>query len=106
MMDLFHRTPEVEEVILFGSRATGRHGQGSDVDLALKGRNLTSGILSRLREFLNEETNMPYRFDLFLYSDIDNKDLVDHINRVGVLFYSRSNVSIAQDPEDPYSSLL
>lgn len=51
VIDLLNCTPEVEEAILIGSMAMGRHRQGSDIDLVLKGRNLTSDILSRLIEF-------------------------------------------------------
>lgn len=55
---------------------------------------------------MNEETNMPYRFDLFLYSDIDNMDLMDLIYREGEVIYSCMKVGIAQDSEEAYSSLL
>ncbi|MDZ4747917.1 MAG: nucleotidyltransferase domain-containing protein [Saprospiraceae bacterium] len=74
--DIFQKRTEIEEAIIFGSRAIGRHKPGSDVDIALKGSRLTTGILSALREQLNEETDMPYRFDLFLYSEIHSPDLL------------------------------
>lgn len=102
IVDLFNSAPGVEEVILFGSRAMGRHSQGSDIDLAIIGNKLTSAIMARLSEYLNEETNMPYRFDLLRLSDINNKDLIDHISRVGVVLFERATVSAVQDPEQPY----
>ncbi len=103
IVDLFRSAPEIEEAIIFGSRAIGRHRHGSDIDLALNGEKLTSAIMSRLSEYLNEETNMPYRFDPFRLSDINNQDLVDHIGRVGVVIYGRATVSAVQDPEQPYT---
>lgn len=33
--------PEIEKVILYGSRAMGNHRPGSDIDLTLAGKNLT-----------------------------------------------------------------
>ena len=41
MMQLFARTPSLEKVILYGSRATGDYERGSDVDLAIVGENVT-----------------------------------------------------------------
>jgi hypothetical protein len=32
---------------------------------------------------------LPYSFDISLFKDIDNPNLVDHINRVGVTFYEK-----------------
>lgn len=32
---------------------------------------------------------LPYMFDLSIYDQIKNPDLIDHINRVGVVFYEK-----------------
>ena len=79
----------VEEVLLFGSRAKGNYKNGSDVDLALKGK-LNFTITAHIGFLLNEETNMPYKFDVIDYQSIQNKELIEHINRVGVVLYKRS----------------
>jgi predicted nucleotidyltransferase len=34
--------PQIEQAIIFGSRAKGNYKPGSDVDIALKGAHLTS----------------------------------------------------------------
>ena len=34
-----------------------------------------------------EELYLPYTFDISIFKQIDNKNLIDHINRVGVVFY-------------------
>ena len=33
---------------------------------------------------------LPWMIDLSIYSQIENKDLIDHINRIGQFFYQRN----------------
>lgn len=86
---VFTGYPQVEEVILYGSRAKGNYSAGSDIDLTLLGPNLNKTILIRIENEL-DDLLLPWTFDLSLFSRIDNKDLVDHIHRVGQVFFSRS----------------
>ncbi len=79
----------VEQALIFGSRAKGNYRTGSDVDIALKGRNITHSTIVRISERLNEETLMPYRFDVLHYDTITHNPLVEHINRIGIVFYSK-----------------
>jgi len=79
--------PEVAEAFIFGSRAKGIFRNGSDVDIALKGEGLSADIVSRISYLLNEETTLPYKFDVLNYHTISNTELVDHIERVGIRFY-------------------
>jgi predicted nucleotidyltransferase len=76
--------PEIEEVILFGSRAKGNYKKGSDVDLAIKGDRLTYEITLRFADCLNEEKPLPYFFDVVHYEAIAEPMLKVHIDRVGV----------------------
>lgn len=80
--------PQIEEAVIFGSRALNTHKKGSDVDIVLKGKNLDT-IATELGGRLNEESPLPYFFDVLDYNLIDNPDLKDHINRVGVAIYHR-----------------
>ena len=84
--------PEVEEAFIYGSRAIGNYRKGSDVDLALKGLQLNRDVVSRIVFILNEETLLPYFFDVLNYHTLTNQDLVDHIDRMGNLLYERSSV--------------
>lgn len=84
---VFTRFPTVDEVVIFGSRAKGTHRPGSDVDLALKG-NIDSTTVAQISDLLNEESTMPYAFDLVAYDTIVSKNLKEHINRVGTVLYS------------------
>ena len=81
--------PEISEVIIFGSRAKGNYKKGSDIDLAFKSINskLTLSTVNKVSEKL-DELFLPYTFDLVIYDQIENQELLDHIARVGESFYS------------------
>ena len=85
---LFKEYSNIEEAVLFGSRAKGSHLPGSDVDIALKGSDLQEAIL-RMSIFLNQESLLPYYFDIVDYNSLDNKNLIDHIDRVGISIYKK-----------------
>lgn len=94
--------PEVEEAYVLGSRAKGNYHQGSDVDIALKGQDLSFSIISKISYHLNEESVMPYRFDVLNYHDISNEELLAHILRVGKLFYQKLAMPALQEPKVKY----
>lgn len=77
------RFPDVEAAYLYGSRAKGNYKASSDIDLALKGENLNLRELSNISLQL-DDLLLPYQFDVSIYHQIDNDDLLNHINRVGV----------------------
>lgn len=74
---------EIEVAVIFGSRAKGTYKKASDVDLAIKGHTINSETLKRLSFLLNEDLPLPYFFDDVHYEALENKLLVDHIDRVG-----------------------
>lgn len=78
--------PEIEQAILYGSRAKGNYRIGSDIDLCLVGDSLT---LTQLLKIENEMDDLllPYKIDLSLFHMLDNPELIEHIHRVGVAFY-------------------
>jgi predicted nucleotidyltransferase len=81
--------PEVQEVILFGSRAKGNHRPGSDVDLALKIAG--SDVTNRVSGVLNDELMLPYKFDVLNIDSISSPDLLDHIERIGISLFETSH---------------
>lgn len=83
LRDVFSRFSDISEVILFGSRARGTHRASSDVDLALKGKNLSIDTLAKLRYILEEETNLPYFFDIVIYDRVENEALKREIDEGG-----------------------
>ena len=90
---ILSRHPEVEQAVLFGSRAKGNFKPGSDIDLALLGNGLTQQVLNRLYEEL-DDLPIPYQFSLVLSDKIKDLEVIAHINRVGVLFYQREPVFV------------
>lgn len=79
--------PEVNEVVLIGSRAKGTQKEGSDIDLVLMG-DISHKTLLSIKSALND-LNSPYTFDVIIYSKIKKEALKEHIDRVGVRFYSK-----------------
>jgi predicted nucleotidyltransferase len=73
----------IENVILYGSRAKGNYKEGSDIDLTIKG-NLTFDNLVKISLDL-DNLNLPWKIDLSLYNQIENKELLEHIDRVGMV---------------------
>ena len=79
----------VESATLFESSAKGNYKTGSDIDIAIKLKQTTSNTLtpnpiSLIHDKLEEETPLPYFFDVVNYHTIKNKALIEHIDRVGV----------------------
>ncbi len=79
---------QIEKAILYGSRAKGNFRNGSDIDLTLVGKDLTLEIQYKIMEDL-EELFLPYIIDLSIFHQISNPDLVEHIERVGIVFFER-----------------
>ena len=86
---IFAKYPSVEKVIIYGSRAKGNYKNGSDIDLTLIGEKITNQ--DRTNIFFDlDDLPIPYSFDLSIFSKLDHEDLKDHINRVGKVFFERS----------------
>jgi predicted nucleotidyltransferase len=86
IISVFRQFPELEEVILYGSRAKGNYQPYSDIDIVLKGKDLNTSIQNKISLAL-DDLYLPYVFDVSILSTIDNQDLIDHVNRVGIVFY-------------------
>lgn len=89
IISILKKEDGIESAYLFGSRAKGDYKNGSDVDIALKGMQLDHNIINHISYLLNEETPMPYRFDVINYDKIKNTELISHIDRKGQLIFSR-----------------
>lgn len=78
------RHAEVEQVVLFGSRAKGTHKAGSDIDLAVRGAAITPRTIAALRTDF-EESALPYFVDVVHYEHIGCAALAENIDRAGVV---------------------
>jgi len=85
---VFSRYPDIEQVVLYGSRAKGNYRRGSDIDLTLIGGALSHAQLTRIETQI-DDLLLPYSVDLSLFKYIDNVNLIDHIQRIGIVFYQR-----------------
>lgn len=85
---IFAANKAVEQLVLFGSRAKGNYKSGSDIDLVVYGASITHHHLLDLYSSL-EELGLLYRFDLIRYNSIKDKDVISHIDRVGIKIYCR-----------------
>lgn len=89
LVGVFAACPQIERVILYGSRAKGTFRNGSDIDLTIIGDAVTHDQLLALANQL-DDLLLPYKIDLSLLRQIDNANLLEHIRRVGVVFFERT----------------
>ena len=89
---IFAAEPMVEKVIVYGSRAKGNFREGSDIDLTLVAPDLQFRQLLKLQGEI-EESSIPQMVDLSILNEIKNTALVDHITRVGKVFYTKKSDS-------------
>jgi len=87
--NVFKSHARIEKVILYGSRAKGNFRNGSDIDLTLVGKSLTTSELFKIENEL-DDLLLPYKIDLSILHNIENPGLIKHINRIGLLFFSNS----------------
>ena len=87
---VFSKFSQIKKVILYGSRAKGNFHNGSDIDITLQGENITlSNTVYPLLDSL-DDLYLPYIFDISILAHIKDQNLIDHINRVGIVFYSQN----------------
>ena len=86
LRQIFSEVKNLEEVVLYGSRAKGNYKPFSDIDITLKGDFLTLDTLSDVCLKLSE-SSLPYFCDVSLYNHLTSPELIDHINRKGKTIY-------------------
>lgn len=85
---LFSKYQQVEEVLIYGSRAMGNFKPASDIDLTLIGRDIDLSLQTKI-EFDLDDLMLPYKFDISIYDRITTPEFLDHINKVGKEIYKR-----------------
>ena len=83
------KEPAIEEAVLFGSRAIDTFKEASDIDLAIKGDSFDLFMANSLKNRLEDETNIPFIFDIIAYKSIKSEELKQHIRIKGVVIYRR-----------------
>ncbi|MCH7401059.1 nucleotidyltransferase domain-containing protein [Belliella kenyensis] len=87
--DVFSKYPQVEEVLIYGSRAMGNFKPASDIDLSLIGNDIDLSLQTEI-EFDLDDLMLPYKFDISIYNRITNPEFIKHINSVGKEIYKSS----------------
>jgi len=85
---VFEKHPEIDKVIIYGSRAKGNYRTGSDIDLSMYGNDLEYDLIGKVNSEI-DELNTPYLFDISIFKLLDSPSLEDHISRVGKIFYKK-----------------
>ncbi|KAF3976845.1 MAG: nucleotidyltransferase domain-containing protein [Methylococcales symbiont of Iophon sp. n. MRB-2018] len=73
-------------VIIYGSRVKNNYTKYSDIDLVLKNSKLNA---HQIEDLIDEiiESDLPYLCDIQLFENIKNASFLDHIDRMGEVFY-------------------
>ena len=80
--------PDVEQAIVYGSRAMGRQRPAADIDLTLIGAAIDFGTLARIEAEL-DDLLLPWMIDLSRLADLSHPLLLAHVERVGQVLYRR-----------------
>ena len=83
---VFSSYPEIEQVLIFGSRAKGTFKNGSDIDLAVFAPTLSEQDFTRL---WNELDALPlvFKMDVLHWDRLGNERLKNRIPVEGKVFY-------------------
>ena len=87
LFGIFEKFQEVKNVYLYGSRAKGTYKFGSDIDLAIMNENVSEKTIRTIKAEI-ADSNLPYFVDITPFATLNHKELAEHIQRVGVPFYS------------------
>jgi len=89
ILAVFCDYPNIEKAVIYGSRAKGNYKTGSDIDLTLYGKDLNVAILHKIETEL-DDLLLPYKIDLSIFNLLTNAEFIDHILRVGIVFYEKT----------------
>lgn len=86
MINIFKEIEEIQEVILFGSRAKNTYKQTSDIDLAIEVTQDSKKLLL-IRKL--DEIRCALKFDVLNIKHIKNEQLIYDIQNEGIRIYKR-----------------
>ncbi len=86
--NIFQKFCEIEEVLLYGSRAKGNFRANSDIDLALIGEKIDLSLKFKIENKL-DDLCLPYKIDLLIMDKIVDANLKSEINKYGKPLYRK-----------------
>ena len=95
---VFAQHSAIDSVLIYGSRAKGNYRAGSDIDLTIKGGEISFTELMQIENQI-DDLMLPYTVDLSQFKQLANAELIAHIERVGVEIYARDTEHNAKTDE-------
>jgi len=89
LKSVFAQHSAIDSVLIYGSRAKGNYRAGSDIDLTIKGSEISFTELMQIENQI-DDLMLPYTVDLSQYKQLANAELIAHIERAGVEIYARA----------------
>jgi uncharacterized protein len=86
MSKVFALHPEIDQVVLYGSRAMGNFKPGSDIDLTLVGDEIDLNLLLQVDNEI-DDLLLPWMVDLSIFHNLENAELINHIETDGITIY-------------------
>ncbi len=83
LQSVFRNHPPIRSVTLYGSRAKGNFRHNSDIDLMLTAPDMTWSEFNRVEQEI-DDLLLPWKVDLALLHHVENQDLLNHVERVGI----------------------
>lgn len=87
--DLVHVEPQINRVILFGSRARGDHKGRSDFDIAIEAPSFSDEQWARFAQNLREKLPTLCGLDLIRIHQETSQELLIKIQQEGIVIYDR-----------------
>ena len=88
--NVFAQHDAIDSVLIYGSRAKGNFRAGSDIDLTIKGDEIPFAEFMQIEDQI-DDLMLPYTIDLSQYRQLENADLIAHIDRIGVAIYNKKD---------------
>ncbi len=94
---VFDRYPDIERVLVFGSRAKGTAKSSSDIDLAVVAPEMADQDFNRLWNEL-DELPLVFTLDVLHWDRLGEQKLKESIMRHGQIFYPLSGHPLTRPP--------
>ena len=86
ILRILSKYPQIQKAFIYGSRANHTYKPGSDIDIAIVCNKRFVSL--ELTSELNEETILPYHFDVTDYNSIKEPALKEQIDKFGVEIFN------------------
>ena len=89
LLQILASIPEIEEAVIYGSRARGDFWRASDVDLSIKGKEFNRYTLARLNDMLYN-SHFTQICHTHIYTNIKNPKFKANVDLDGKVLYRKA----------------